>query len=181
MCQITLHSHPLNINLSGHLTSHEFKSTTIKNTKNKIIIIKKKSELTDQTAAEEQSLNKTDFVLLTTYEVPLRHGRGFGSGGPRPRTGFELTKVFKPGIATRSSTGPVRFSIGEDHDHCMKSLKSPSEACEDEMSELPRAELAAVFLEHVVDSEPLRVVVVVVMVDFGRWEEGRLESGLVGR
>ncbi|KAD6454010.1 hypothetical protein E3N88_08716 [Mikania micrantha] len=66
--------------------------------------------------------------------------------------------------------GPVRFPVGEDHDHGVKGLESPSGTCENKVFELPIAEFAAVAVEHGVDAEAVDGWLMVVF--FGRWDEG---------
>ena len=102
---------------------------------------KKLSQLTDHAAAEEQGLNQPDLVLILTDQSPLRCRRTSRATAPFPRTWLQPTNA---GAAGAADARPRRFPIGEDHNHGVKGLESPSEAGEDEVSQLPRPKLTAV-------------------------------------
>lgn len=79
---------------------------------------------TDHAAGEEQRLDQPNPVFVTAYQSKLGHGRAFRPAFPLPRPGFHLADV---GRATGSSAAPAGVTIGEDHDHGVNALQSPSQ------------------------------------------------------
>lgn len=115
-------------------------------------------ELTNHASNEEHGLNQPNLELVSTNQTPFRHSGAVAAADPLPRLRREAADAGSPSAVTVGAGGapPVRFSVGEDHDHGVEGLERPGEAGEDEVFELPPAELAAVLLQHVVDAELLR-------------------------
>lgn len=105
-----------------------------------------RNKLTNHAAEKEQGLNKSNLILFFTKEPPLRHRRAVVTAGPCPRTRFMPTNSFLPGVTPRSEAVVLWFPVGKDHNHRVERLKRPCKACEHEMTQLPRPELAAVFV-----------------------------------
>ena len=93
----------------------------------------------------------------SSNQTPIGHGGATAAADPLPRLRREAADTAASAVVADGAgdASPVRFAVREDHDHGVEGLESPREAGEDEVLELPPPELAAVFLQHVVDAELL--------------------------
>lgn len=116
----------------------------------------RESELTNHTAKEEYGLDQPNLKLVPANQTPIRNGGGAAAADPLPRVRWEAADACPGGAGRAGNAGPVRFTVGENHDHGVEGLEGPGEAGEYEVLQLPLSELPAVFLQHLIDAHLLR-------------------------